>query len=115
VGLATAGGLAEIAAGVLGTAATWVASTGSRAAGGEARAPRLVGACERQSVLGGVPGYRYAASHLMQKRSSLPWSVESCQRAPAYFGSGAHHPQRGASEGCISQQLCTSLSILTIP
>jgi hypothetical protein len=28
VGLATAGGLAEIAAGVLGTAATWVASTG---------------------------------------------------------------------------------------
>jgi hypothetical protein len=33
VGLATAGGLVEIAAGVLGTAATWVASTGSRAAG----------------------------------------------------------------------------------
>jgi hypothetical protein len=37
VGLATAGGLAEIAAGVLGTAATWVASTGSRAAGTEAQ------------------------------------------------------------------------------
>jgi hypothetical protein len=37
VGLATAGGLAEIAAGVLGTAATWVASTGSRAAGREAQ------------------------------------------------------------------------------
>jgi hypothetical protein len=31
VGLATAGGLAEISAGVMGTAATWVASTGSRA------------------------------------------------------------------------------------
>jgi hypothetical protein len=29
VGLATVGGLAEIAAGVLGTAATWVASTGA--------------------------------------------------------------------------------------
>jgi hypothetical protein len=42
VGLATAGGLAEaIAAGVLGTAATWVASTGSsRAAGREAQIPR---------------------------------------------------------------------------
>jgi hypothetical protein len=49
VGLAMAGGLAEIVAGVLGTAATWVASTGSRAAGGEAQAPRLVGACERQA------------------------------------------------------------------
>jgi hypothetical protein len=41
VGLATAGGLAEIAAGVLATAATWVASTGSRAAGREAQTPRL--------------------------------------------------------------------------
>jgi hypothetical protein len=30
------------------SAATWVASTGSRAAGREAQAPRLVGACERQ-------------------------------------------------------------------
>jgi hypothetical protein len=48
VGLATAEGLAEIAAGVLGTVATWVASTGSRAAGREAQTPRLVGACERQ-------------------------------------------------------------------
>jgi hypothetical protein len=47
--------LAEIAAGVLGTVATWVASTGSRAAGREARTPRLVGACERQArgFLGG--------------------------------------------------------------
>jgi hypothetical protein len=45
VGLATAGGLAEIAAGVLGTAATWVVSTCSRAAGREAQTPRLVGAC----------------------------------------------------------------------
>ena len=55
MGLATAGGLAEIAAGVLGTAATWVASTGSRAAGREAQTPRLVGACERQNrgFLGG--------------------------------------------------------------
>jgi hypothetical protein len=49
VGPATAAGLAEIAAGVLGTAATWVASTGSRAAGREAQTPRLVGACERQA------------------------------------------------------------------
>jgi hypothetical protein len=49
VGLATAGGLAEIAAGVLGTVATWDASTGSSAAGREAQTPRLVGACERQA------------------------------------------------------------------
>jgi hypothetical protein len=57
VGLAAVGGLAEIAAGVLGTAATWVASTGSRAAEGEAQTPRLVGACERQvRVLGGGGG-----------------------------------------------------------
>jgi hypothetical protein len=41
--------LAEIAAGVLGAVATWVASTGSRAAGREAQTPRLVGACERQA------------------------------------------------------------------
>ena len=56
MGLATAGGLAEIAAGVLGTVATWVASTGSRAAGREAQTPRLVGACERQArgFLGGA-------------------------------------------------------------
>jgi hypothetical protein len=56
VGLATAGGLAEIAAGVLGTVATWVASTDSRAAGREAQTPRLVGACERQArvFLGGA-------------------------------------------------------------
>jgi hypothetical protein len=58
VGLTTAGGLAEIAAwaGVLGTAATWVASTGSRAAGREAQTPRLVGACERRArvFLGGA-------------------------------------------------------------
>jgi hypothetical protein len=51
VGLVTAGGLAEIAAGVLGAVATWVASTGSRAAGAgrEAQTPRFVGACERQA------------------------------------------------------------------
>jgi hypothetical protein len=49
VGLAAVGGLAEIAAGVLGTAATWVASTGNRSAGREAQALRLVGACERQA------------------------------------------------------------------
>jgi hypothetical protein len=56
VGLATAGGFAEIAAEMLGTAATWVASTGSRAAGREAQTPRLVGACERQArgILGGA-------------------------------------------------------------
>jgi hypothetical protein len=48
VGLAAVGGLTEIAAGVLGTAATWVASTGSRTAGREAQTPRLVGARERQ-------------------------------------------------------------------
>jgi hypothetical protein len=48
--------LAEIAAGVLGTVATWVASTGSRVAGREAQTPRLVGACERQArgFLGGA-------------------------------------------------------------
>jgi hypothetical protein len=56
VGLATAGGLAEIAAGVLGTVATWVASTGSRAAGRVAQTPRLVGACVKQArgFLGGA-------------------------------------------------------------
>jgi hypothetical protein len=59
VALATAGGLAEIAAGVLGTAATWVASTGSRAAGTEAQTPRLVGACEGQAR--GFWGARCAA------------------------------------------------------
>jgi hypothetical protein len=53
VGLATAGGLAEIAAGVLGTAATWVASTGSRAAGREAQTPRLVGRQARVVFFGG--------------------------------------------------------------
>jgi hypothetical protein len=50
---------AEIAAGVLGTVATWVASTGSRAAGREAQTPRLVGACERQ--VRGFLGARCAA------------------------------------------------------
>jgi hypothetical protein len=47
VGLATAGGLAEISAGVLGTAATWVASTGSGAAGRGAlgRGLREAGPC----------------------------------------------------------------------
>jgi hypothetical protein len=39
----------------VGHSGTWVASTGNRAAGGEAQTPRLVGACERQArgVLGG--------------------------------------------------------------
>jgi hypothetical protein len=46
VGLATVGGSTAVA-GVLGTAATWVASTGNRAAGRETQTPRLVGACER--------------------------------------------------------------------
>jgi hypothetical protein len=51
VGLATARGAWRrwLAAGVLGTAATWVASTSSRVAGREAQTPRLVGACERQA------------------------------------------------------------------
>jgi hypothetical protein len=51
------GGLGgDISSGVLGTAATWVASTGSRAAEREAQTPRLVGACERQArvFLGGA-------------------------------------------------------------
>jgi hypothetical protein len=47
LGVEAAGGLAEIAAGVLGTAATWGAATGSRGAGRGAQPPRLVGACER--------------------------------------------------------------------
>jgi hypothetical protein len=51
--------LAEIAAGVLGAVATWVASTGSRAAGREAQTPRLVGACEKQAR--GFLGARCAA------------------------------------------------------
>jgi hypothetical protein len=56
VGLEAVGGLSEISARVLGTATTWVASTGSRAAGGEAQTPRLVEACERQvrGFLGGA-------------------------------------------------------------
>jgi hypothetical protein len=66
VGLATAGGLAEISAGVLGTAATWVASTGSRAAGEEARTPGLVGACERQAR--GFLGARCAAWPVVKRQ-----------------------------------------------
>jgi hypothetical protein len=60
VGLATAGGLAEIAAAVLGTAATWVASTGSssRAAGSwERGADSALGRGLREAApcfLGGV-------------------------------------------------------------
>jgi hypothetical protein len=60
VGLAAVGGLAEISGGVLGTAATLVASAGSRAAGGEAQTPRSAGACERQAR--GFLGARCAAS-----------------------------------------------------
>jgi hypothetical protein len=47
VGLATAGGLAEIAARVLGTTATWVASTGSRSTGREAQTPLRCLACSK--------------------------------------------------------------------
>jgi hypothetical protein len=48
--------LAEIAAGVLGTVATWVASACSRAVGREARTPRLVGPAGGQArgFLGGA-------------------------------------------------------------
>jgi hypothetical protein len=67
VDLAAVGGLAQIAAGVLGTAATWVASTGSRSAGGEAQTPRLAGACERQ-VRVFFGGARCAASPLAFER-----------------------------------------------
>jgi hypothetical protein len=54
VGLETVGGSTAVAGG-LGTAATWVASTGSRAAGREAQTSRLAGACERKArvFLGG--------------------------------------------------------------
>ena len=70
--LATAGGLAEIAAGVLGTVATWVASTGSRAAGREAQTPRLVGACERQArgFLGGALRCLACSESPSQKKKS---------------------------------------------
>jgi hypothetical protein len=81
VGLATAKGLAEIAAGVLGTAATWVASTGSRAAGGEVQTPRLAGACERQGrVFGGGALRCFAASESpFQKK---PQNLACINRAP---------------------------------
>jgi hypothetical protein len=74
VGLATAGGLAEIAAGVLGTVATWVASTGSRAAGREAHTPRLVGACERQArgFLGGALRCLACSESPSQKKKNTP-------------------------------------------
>jgi hypothetical protein len=48
VGLETVGGSTAMA-GVLGTAATWVASARNRAAGREAQTPRLAVACERQA------------------------------------------------------------------
>ena len=78
MGLATAGGLAEIAAGVLGTVATWVASTGSRAAGREAQTPRLVGACERQArvFLGGA--LRCLACIIVRLFSLLASSKSNC-------------------------------------
>jgi hypothetical protein len=63
VGLATAGGLAEIAVGVLGAVATWVASTGSRAAGREPQTPcrglreaaRVFGGGAARALLGIIP------------------------------------------------------------
>jgi hypothetical protein len=82
VGLATVGVLAEIAAGVLGTATTWVASAGSRAAGGKAQTPRLVGACERQVrvFFGGGGG----AALLRASESPFPTiAAEACN--PAVF------------------------------
>jgi hypothetical protein len=60
VGLETVGGSTAVA-GVLGTAVTWVASTGNRAAGREAQTPRLVGPCERQVRVWGGGGGGQAA------------------------------------------------------
>jgi hypothetical protein len=62
--------LAEIAAGVLGKAATWVASTGSGAAGRKAQAPRLVGAHERQARGGGGGGGGGCGGGKKKKRGS---------------------------------------------
>jgi hypothetical protein len=88
VGLATAGGgLAEIAAGVLGTAAAWVASTGSRAAGREAQTPRLVGACERQAR--GFLGARCFNS-----------SVTSCRGSRTRGGAVSHSREQIAFPPC---------------
>jgi hypothetical protein len=118
VGLATAGGLAEIAAGVLGTAATWVASTGSISAGREAQTPRLAGACERQArVFGGgarrclgccvgvsappqINGIMLSAPLLYGGRPSVLWGVSwfpTCG-PPA----GGHRKQEVAASACAS-------------
>jgi hypothetical protein len=70
VGLAAVGGLAEISAGVLGTAATWVASAGSRAAGGEAQTPHLVRRGLREAGPWFFWGARCAASPLIVKAPS---------------------------------------------
>jgi hypothetical protein len=73
VGLATAGGLTEIAAGVMGTVATWVASTGSRAAGREAQTPRLVPRglreAEARGFLGGALRCLACSESPSQKKS----------------------------------------------
>jgi hypothetical protein len=86
VGPATAGGLAEIAAGVLGTAATWVASTGSRAAGTEAQTPRLVGACEQRQARGFFGG----ALRCLACSESL-----SQKKTPVCASAGADRPECG--------------------
>jgi hypothetical protein len=79
VGLATMEGLAEISAGVLGTAATWVASTGSRAAGREVQTPRLAaGACERQARVfwGGALRCLACSEAAPQKNKKLRLSLD---------------------------------------
>jgi hypothetical protein len=74
VGLATVGGLAEIAAGVMGTAATWVASTGAGVAVWDscAQTQHLAGACGGQARGWGGGASRGAdVFHLITRRS---WS-----------------------------------------
>jgi hypothetical protein len=61
VGLATAGGLAEISGGVMGTAATWVASTGSRAAGWARGADSALGRSRNCGFLSGPKALTLAA------------------------------------------------------
>jgi hypothetical protein len=94
VGLATAGS-STTAAGVLGTAATWVASTGNRAAGREAQTPRLVGAGERQArVWGG--GVSCAA--LALACTSSPSQKPHTHKRP--LEPGARPQGGGGGDGC---------------